>query len=238
MQKTHTESKRFEVEIQGDVLFWSSLNRFLKDNYHIDAIGNNAIEQFLEKNKITKLSSLYGAFSLIAKDFNNNKTYLLGDRLGRFPVFYLITDKSIEPSLDIAPLIKKCNKNINKKQVITIMISSGIKSDETLLQDIKRLPPGNCAIIENDKISFIPYPVKQINNQLTEHETIEKVRQQLISTINSLPKEGNAILLSGGLDSSILLALCSKNQSCIAYGIELEDHDIGITDIKSHRFHI
>ena len=176
---------------------------------------------------------LNGMFSIAIYDKRNNDFYLIRDRLGIKPLHYfkykntLIFASEIN-SLTSLPIFKK---EINFEAISTYLSFRYPTEDESsFFLGIKRLPAGSYIKLDSysEKIfSYweIPLPTseKKHNEDYYLHKLDDllnkSVKSQLISDVPL------GIFLSGGLDSSLLSAVASKNvgSNLNTYSVTLEE---------------
>ncbi|MEG0841115.1 MAG: asparagine synthase (glutamine-hydrolyzing) [Erysipelotrichaceae bacterium] len=146
---------------------------------------------------------------------NEIETFVSKDHLGNKPIFYariknkgLLIANSINQLLEcgIAPII-------DKESLLNLFaFGPSIPEDKTLFRDIHALGMGQYMVCKHNNIRIKKYyepKVKKHEDTLV--ETIAHVRYLVEDAILKQMKGCNASFLSGGLDSSIISAVCAKN---------------------------
>ncbi len=156
-----------------------------------------------------------GMWAFAIWDADKNKLFCSRDRLGAKPFYYYKDDDRFLFSSEIKQLCQNpCVPRILNEDIMIAQIMWGITdfSDQTLINDIFNLPGGyNIRIILNDeKDTFKEFTVYQywdINfggGQKIASDTFKLLRDAIeIRTRSDVPV---GVLLSGGLDSSVLVA--------------------------------
>jgi asparagine synthase (glutamine-hydrolysing) len=168
------------------------------------------------------LSKLDGMFAFALFDLNKKELYLVRDRIGVKPLYFSIQNNILSFSSEIKALWElpwnhKSISNIAMYHYLTFMVTP---APYTLFEKIYKLPAGFYAKIDSKKnISFYEWytPLKTIcpklqHNMMSEEFCIKHITNLLI---NSTKKRMMAdvpfgAFLSGGIDSSLNVALMSK----------------------------
>ncbi len=159
---------------------------------------------------------LDGAFAFAIYD--KEKLFLARDRMGIKPLYYSIDDSSFSfASNTQALLINVKNKNINKLALEAQLSLHGVvPAPDTIISGINKLTPAHTMVVNKKgvyKIRQYWYPdAKRIAN-ITEDEYIEHTHfllQQAVLKRILAADVAVGVLLSGGLDSSLLVAILSK----------------------------
>jgi len=164
------------------------------------------------------LDHLNGMFGLAIWDEKRRQLMLARDRMGIKPLYYQIRSGQLRFGSEIRALLA-CDDG--KPEVDPVALNLFLRyrytpSPLTLLKGIRKLAAGTSLIIENDVSrierwwKFEPFPLDPIPSVAeAEEELLElyrrAVKRQLISDVPL------GLLLSGGLDSGLLLALMGEN---------------------------
>ena len=165
-------------------------------------------------------------YSIYLYDKEKNKTIISRDIAGAKFVYYTINESNLYFSNDLNTLINKSkiNKEINTKVLSLYFRYHYINPPDTIYKRVYLLKHGDYIIIENDKIVTKNYYniIDEFNNNSKElvidykeakEELKEKLNSYIKNTLNNFEKRkyNYGIYLSGGIDSSLMTALCSKN---------------------------
>lgn len=165
------------------------------------------------------LNLIEGMFAFAIWDEKRNKLLLARDRLGIKPLFY--TEKpgtfSFASTLPALLQIKEINTDIDPEALHYYLTFHAIPEPLTLFKGIKKLPPGAVLSISADgKKEIKDYWKFNFANPVNYLRTEEEWLVHLEDTLKfSIKRQFSAdvpvgIFLSGGLDSSLLVALTSQ----------------------------
>lgn len=159
---------------------------------------------------------LNGMWAFAIWDDKNNKLFCSRDRLGAKPFRYYKDDEKFLFSSELKQLCvnPQIQRNLNE-EILTAQIMWGITdfSQETLIKDIRVLPGGyNLSITLNeDRTCFQNFSIKQYWD-VTIPEVKTKYPSEIFQTLRDAVRIRTrsdvpvGVLLSGGLDSSCLVA--------------------------------
>jgi asparagine synthase (glutamine-hydrolysing) len=169
--------------------------------------------QLYAKHKNDCTLYLIGDFSFCIFDPTKNTIFIARDHLGVKPLYYyrdkhqfICSDNPVVLSMEIVP-----EQHFEKSAVLNYLHSAITPLDRTLFTKIKRLPGAHQihGSINNLTIEryWILSPNQQYSYYQTEEEYINKFRTLLLEAIHCrLPKNKVACELSGGIDSSTIVA--------------------------------
>jgi asparagine synthase (glutamine-hydrolysing) len=181
---------------------------------------------------------LNGMFGLAIWDVNKKKLILARDAMGIKLVYYKLESDSIYFGSEIRSILAA---NGEKPDVDPVALNLFLRyrytpSPLTLFKGIKKLAPGTMLIIENETshlerwyrykpVPFSPMPsVKQAKEELLEIYK-RAVKRHLLSDVPV------GLLLSGGIDSGLLLGLMNLNGNSwptytVGYGESFRDDEL------------
>lgn len=188
---------------------------------------NEQYQVFLISDQIHKeIISLYEKFkkdlvhhiddelSFVIYDKINQSYFAVRDIIGFKPLYYTFLDNNFYFSNDIGELFQRSGikKEPHLQTMKSIVFHSTIAYEDTMYENINRLPPGHCMYISCDGKYTIerywkPEEIK-INYSMTEEEAKKKLLtlfdQAVFDRIKNLKNTG--FELSGGLDSSSIVS--------------------------------
>ena len=159
------------------------------------------------------VKKLNGMFSICLYDFKKDKILIYRDRLGIKPLYYFKNEEQFIFSSSLSS-IKKLKPNISpsKESCLLFYLFNYFPDSKTAYNGVFKLKPGNLIIISNNKFSIKEY-WKLKKNKIIEYKESKKEILILLKNsvkINLRSDVPIATLLSGGMDSSILAFLISK----------------------------
>jgi len=184
------------------------------------------------------LNHLNGMFGLAIWDVKKNRVIVARDAMGIKLIYYRIAHGELTFGSEIRPILAAEN---SKQEVDPVALNLFLRfrytpSPLTIFQDIRKLAPGTMLVIENGRCreerwyNYAPTPFsgpkeeKEATRELLELYRAA-VRRHLLSDVPV------GILLSGGLDSGLLLALMNEQGGpwpayTIGYGETFEDDEL------------
>lgn len=156
-----------------------------------------------------------GFFALAIYDKRNNETYLVRDRLGKKPLYYIRKDNAVYFSSEAQAFFVGNNniikKEINEEAVYHYLTFLTVNAPNTFFRNVNKLECGHYLKISPGKIEKIKYwdIADFINIRIEDNIelAIEKTEFELQRAMQyrNIADVGVSIALSGGLDSSLNL---------------------------------
>ena len=245
VQPMQTADGRYTIVFNGEIYNYKEIRKNLERKgvlFHTNC-DTEVLLQYLAHGGINNLQVLEGMFAFALFDKQENKLILARDPFGIKPLYYFKSQNSLAFSSQIDCLLatpefgERC-LNLNKYLPFLRQGTSEC-DDQTLIEKIYRLEPGQVLISKNINNTLSP-EIKTYftwENNCRKHEVLsfEDTKQQLrkmledsiqMHLISDVPVCFN---LSGGIDSSALVALASqfhKNITAFTYQAD----DLGIDE--------
>lgn len=183
---------------------------------------------------------LDGMFAFAIWDMKNESLFLARDRFGIKPLYYNINDKYISfASNTKALLTQNINTAINPVALHQQLSLHGVvPAPNTIIKAIKKLRPASTIMINKradlkEKNYWQPV-AKRPDYKVSEADYVLRTKELLNEAVAKRIEATDVdvgILLSGGLDSSLLVALLSQqgyeNINTFSIGFESIDDEIG-----------
>ena len=160
---------------------------------------------------------LNGMFAIAIYDINKDAVFLYRDRLGKKPLFYIQTDNGFYFASEIKSILQ-CDEikvQLSVSALDHLLTFNYLPDAMTIFEGISKLMPGEYIVIQNGKTRFYKY-WKLIDfvgtNIVSEHEIISNLDNLLEESIEMRLQSDVPIgaFLSGGIDSSLVVAYISK----------------------------
>ena len=218
-QPMQTEDKKVSLVFNGEIYNYKKLKRLLNQDFSFKTDSDTeVIIAAYYKWGIDCLEYLQGMFSIAIWDSERKKLFIARDRLGIKPLYYLQLNNTFYFSSEIKGILNfsKVHRVINKQGLLDYFSYRYALGDQTFYKDIKSLNPGTFLEIDyNLKIKHNRYwelPIIQNKNDPGEKTVLQELEQKLINTVEEHMMSDVPIgaYLSGGLDSSLLVALMSR----------------------------
>jgi asparagine synthase (glutamine-hydrolysing) len=185
------------------------------------------------------LNHLNGMFGLALWDVNGKKLIIARDAMGIKPVYYKIENGSIIFGSEIRPIL--ATNESSKKDIDPIALNLFLRyrytpSPLTIHNNIRKLAPGTMMIVENGESSvrrwyqYKPAPFFPMKSTPEARREVLELYKQAVKRhlISDVPV---GLLLSGGLDSGLLLALMNLQGASwptftVGYGKGFKDDEL------------
>jgi len=235
-QPIHNENKTIWVIFNGEIFNYIELRKDLEKKGHVFYTNTDTevIVHLYEEYGKRFVSLLNGQFAIAVWDKTICKLTLVRDRVGIIPLFYTIKNNQIIFASEIKALLPVLGKSpsLNIQALDQIMTFWSALSPETIFQDIFEVSPGNLIDIKDGKTTSEIYwdwsfPENNIYDSRPPKYQIEELNNILIDATKIRLRSDVPVgaYLSGGLDSSVLVALIHH------YGnVPLRTFSIGFDD--------
>jgi len=238
-QPIHNEDKTIWIVFNGEIYNFRELRAELESKGHRFATNTDteAIVHLYEEYGSQCVSKLRGMFAFAIYDERCKQLLLARDRLGIKPLHYavhegrLLFGSEIKAVLAAAPELAE----IRSEAVVDYLSLGYIPDPLTVFRKIRKLPPGHLLLLneggECQVRSYWDVPEFNTHEPTSEAECLEELTHRLseavrIRLISDVPL---GALLSGGTDSSIVVALMAKASSSpvktFSIGFEHADFD-------------
>ncbi len=176
---------------------------------------------------------LNGAFVIAVLDSRDHTVHLYNDRFGSEPIYIWTSPEECVFSTSQRSLLNYrdvIGRNYDKDALSELILFSRIFEDKTLFQDIRRMVPASHAIWDGKQLRIEKYwditsetkterPKDWKDAAVELHTKLEhSVSKRLADNSRS------AILISGGVDSRLLLGLCPRSKSTMAVTFSNRNH--------------
>jgi asparagine synthase (glutamine-hydrolysing) len=164
------------------------------------------------------LTSLEGMFAFAIWDAPRKRLLLARDPMGIKPLYYSQSDQTFIFASEVRTLLGTglVPRNPDPAGVLSFLTFGSVYEPWTMVERIKALPPGHLLTLENGSVTIREYwnPLKSSTSaQSTDSANAKKLpailRDAVLSHLVSDVPVG--IFLSGGIDSSALVALLRHN---------------------------
>jgi asparagine synthase (glutamine-hydrolysing) len=221
-QPIHNEDRSVWIVFNGEIYNFAELRTELEKHGHHFYTNSDTevIVHLYEESGDSCVQKLRGMFAFAIWDQRRQRLLLARDRFGKKPLHYgisgdrLLFGSEIKALLAVAPDLSA----IDSQGLLSFLSFRYIPDPQTAFSQIKKLPPGHLLEFAHGQIrthpywdlprfgSFEPRSEEECLDEL-EHRLAEAVRIRLISDVPL------GALLSGGVDSSTIVALMSKFSS-------------------------
>ena len=221
-QPIHNEDKTVWVVFNGEIYNFRELRAELERGGHrfYTNTDTEVIVHLYEDLGSNFVLKLRGMFAIALYDERRRSLVLARDRLGKKPLHYSFTagqflfGSEIKSLLAVAPELAE----VDQEAVLQYFYFGYILDPATAFRSIRKLPPGFLLEFANGKTILWQYwevPTYGTAGPKSEEEYLEELERQLddavrIRLISDVPL---GALLSGGVDSSTIVALMARASS-------------------------
>ena len=221
-QPVFNEDRTVWVVFNGEIYNFPQLRRELENQGHRFYTNSDTevIVHLYEDLGADCVQKLRGMFALALYDEKRRCLLMARDRLGKKPLHYALANgrllfaSEIKAILAVAPDLVE----VNAQALLDYLYFGYVPDPITAFTSIQKLPPGNLLRFENGAISIRQYwdlPAYDTYFPKSEEECLEELERRLfeatrIRLISDVPL---GAFLSGGVDSSIVVAMMARASS-------------------------
>jgi asparagine synthase (glutamine-hydrolysing) len=222
-QPLSDREKNLHIVFNGEIYNFKEIRRELK-KLGVNLSSNSDTEVLLLSYKqwgLNCFNRLTGSFAFAIYDEHKNKLILARDRAGEKPLFILREKSSVRFCSEIKGIladtsIKTQLNESGLRQYFQFGYTSGNK---TILNGIERIEPGHFAIFDlssGDYESHAYWEIPELEKNASsykESDLISEMNELITRSVNSqlVSDVPLGILLSGGLDSSVITAIAAQS---------------------------
>jgi asparagine synthase (glutamine-hydrolysing) len=165
------------------------------------------------------VTRLRGMFAIVIWDAKQRRIFMARDRVGKKPLNYALLPDGLAFCSEIDPLslYPSVDRSIDPEALDLFFQLQFIPTPWTIYRGIRKLPPAHYALYEHGALTLHPYweVDYRIKNRLSEDEALEAFTGKLTEAVSMRMVADVPIgaLLSGGVDSSVVVATMAPLQS-------------------------
>lgn len=235
-QPMTNEEQSVWLVFNGEIYNFKELRSELINSGHVFCSGSDSevIIHGYEQWGVGCIKRLRGMFAFALWDSQKQKLLLARDRLGIKPLFYHIKDGSLTFASELKAISASPARSfdLDESALYDFFTYRYIPTPKTIYRDVKKLPPANYGVWQDGKLTLTAYWEPAINSRADISEAdaaalvLAKLRESVaLHMVADVPV---GIMLSGGLDSSTIVALAAQ-----ATGEPLHTFSIGF-DVERH----
>ena len=237
-QPVHNEDKSIHTVFNGEIYNYQELRTELKKDGHLfytDHSDTEAIVHLYEDHGLGFPNYLNGMFAIALWDSRKERLLLVRDRMGVKPLFYAEINGKLLFASEIKAILQHpdYSREMDFEAVYHYFTFKNIPAPLTAFKGIKSLLPGQMLLWEHGNSSFKNWWRVRFNEQegRDEQEIQYRIRELLDDStrIRMRCDVPFGAYLSGGVDSSAVVALMSKYSDkpvktfCLGYKDELKN---------------
>jgi asparagine synthase (glutamine-hydrolysing) len=229
------ETERFVMAYNGEIYNFIELRDRLKQSgfTFITTGDTEVVIKAFEAWGVSCFNMFNGDWAICIYDKIEEKLYTSRDRFGQKSLFYYQTDEFICFCSEVAPIAKIFKLQPDLDSIAEFILEGDSLRGRTFFESVKEFPASNYFISRNSEIieknKYWVYP--KLNNDYGKIED-GNFMTLLSDAVNLRLKTdvGYCILLSGGIDSTIIASIVSShlnnnNKSLTAFNYSSDDKD-------------
>jgi asparagine synthase (glutamine-hydrolysing) len=208
------------VVFNGEIYNFESVRQELLEAGHSfqTASDTEVIVHAYEEFGLDFVKRLRGMFGIAIWDEPRQRAVLVRDRIGEKPLFYSQSGNRLLFGSEIKAVLQGVSSRSVDSQAVCDYLSTGyVTAPRTFFQEIRKVAPGEMLVVENGQLSsrqYWRYPQKD-RRSTGYKEACEIVENELLGVTKLCLKSDVevAAFLSGGLDSSIIVAMMKQHEA-------------------------
>jgi asparagine synthase (glutamine-hydrolysing) len=218
-QPIHNEDGTVWTVFNGEIYNYEDLRRDLEKEGHRFYTNSDTetIVHAYEKWGGDCVRHFRGMFAFAIWDSNAKRLLLARDRFGKKPLYYSITDSVLLFSSELKSLLEyeEISKELDYDAIDYFFTYMYVPSPLSIFKSIRKLPPGSYATFEGGVFRVETYWSFELHPDpsMTEDAVLETLYACLEESVRVRMRSDVPLgaFLSGGIDSSTVAALMSRN---------------------------
>jgi len=221
-QPMFNEDGSVVLVFNGEIYNFVELRDELKAKGHVFSSRSDSevIIHAYEEWGLESIGRLRGMFGYALYDLKNRRLLLVRDRIGIKPIYYRYDKGRFSFASEIKAILEDPNveRRVNYQALYDYLGFEFVPSPQTMFDGIHKLPAGHYLLLEEDRISVEQYwdlSLKPDESIKSFADAVDKMREHLDYAVRShlVSDVPLGVFLSGGLDSSCIVALMRKHIS-------------------------
>lgn len=227
-QPMHSFDNSVSVVFNGEIYNYKELKEQLNEYPFKSNCDTEVIIAAYQRWGIECIKKFNGMFAIVIFDHRDNTLYLIRDRMGQKPLYYLESKNEDYTSLIFASELKAImaysgfQKEINNSVITEYLFHGYICSPQTIFSCVYQVEPGTYIKLTDGYCQRKEYwnVYEEFEKGVTDlYKSFEEAKEQLkTSLINSIKLRLVAdvpvgLFLSGGIDSSLITAIAQSTTS-------------------------
>jgi len=239
-QPFYSQDKRFGIVYNGETYnFQTHRGELAKAGANFRSHSDSEVVlRLFERDGVESFTKLDGMFGLCIWDNQEHACYIARDAFGMKPMYVYEDDRCIAFASEVGALLtlEGADTSLDRRAIVDYLTFRYTCSPYTMFNKIRRLAPGEYAKIRNGEVSYFRHTDLCSIEPMPEVGTFEQEAERLHDLLRDsvearlVGEQPIALLLSGGLDSSIIAVLLHE------LGVNLEAFNIGFPEVNEFEF--
>ncbi|KAI3383519.1 hypothetical protein SNEBB_009981 [Seison nebaliae] len=233
--------KNYKIVFTGKIYNSEFLkSTLIGHNYELGGGSDQEIViRYFDLLKEKSFKHLDGVYAIIIWNKESRSMFMIRDVVGIQPLYYHITDECLLVASHSKAIIShpSTSYSMNKSGLqFHLMVHGVVPAPQTILNGLKKLPPGHYLKVNYEGVTQIR-KFRTLNtfasSQLsTNFETVNFMKDLLVDAVRKrcvITHQPIGVFLSGGLDSSIIVAILSS----LNLKDKIKTYSIGFDDVDN-----
>ncbi len=207
---------KLAVTFNGEIYNYQALRRELADGWEFKSNSDTEVLLAGYRRWGRELAQhLVGMFALALWEEDTKSLYLARDRAGEKPLYYAATGSRFIFASEIKALLQHpaVERRLDWSSAIDFLQYGYPLGERSFLEGVKKLPPAHCALVTERDCKIWCYWSATECGKMEKMESVETLDQRFHSLLGEAVQAQLVadvpvgILLSGGVDSSLIAAL-------------------------------
>ncbi len=217
-QPIFNEDRSVVVVFNGEIYNFAELRAILESKGHRFATDTDTevIVHLYEEYGDSFPEHLNGMFAIALWDIRRRRFLLVRDRLGQKPLYYADVNGKLVFGSEIKTILQdgEVPRRLDPQAVYNYMVLGYVPQPRSIYRDVRKLPPATVLVADQGGVRmqrYWEYPVHQ--PMATDYHAARPALRELLTDATRLRMVSDVPLgafLSGGLDSSITVALMAQ----------------------------
>ncbi len=234
-----SRSGRFVIVFNGEIYNYRELKKeFLSDFDFRTSSDTEVLLELWEGMGPDSLRHLRGMFGFAIWDRKEKELFLARDRMGKKPLVFHCGGGTLRFASELDALVSMMDRRpeIDPRAMDLFLAYQFIPHPFTIYKDCEKLPPAHFAKFKDGQLKIERYWSIDFkpDYSISEEEAFEQLEEQVKESVRLRMRSDVevAVLLSGGVDSSLVAAVAAKES-----GMRLKTFSVGFDYGKSELEH-
>ena len=216
-QPIHNEDESIQIIFNGEIYNYLDLRNDLEKNGHrfYTNTDTEVIVHSYEEYGIDCVNRFNGMFAFAIWDSNKKQLLLARDRLGIKPLYYYFDGDKFIFASEIKAILEYegIEREVDLNALNEYFTYRYVPTNRTMIKNIYKLLPGHILVFKNNAINVSRYwDLKESITNNSEGYYTSKLRELLRESVKMrlMSDVPLGVYLSGGIDSSCIVALMSE----------------------------